>query len=179
MSSIPYKRITVLALFSLALWAFWGWRDRVAARKDAQQALYVAYVDGPLNEYCLALTRAHPLLEGKPAPEIKDALRWAQASQAELQALLATAPESECKDLLQRALIEHQALLAAIPLWRTAKKSALENLSAQEEQERGHLLYVLESLRYVAFNQWRLDTREKLETNAYIYSLKELSTKPN
>ena len=174
---ISKKSVLATAALSILLVLLWHWRSGVIAKREAEQALYLAYVGGPLSDYCLGLTRSLPRLHGERSADFADAEKSAAASVAELQTLLASAPETQTRTWLAKALLYHQSLQAQIGTWKTAKPSAWPALLLAEKDEREHLIYILETLRYKAFKEWKQTQAQFLEINALIYSLKELSTK--
>jgi hypothetical protein len=168
------KRILWAAGLSLALLLFWSWRRNEAAKLRQEQALLQAYVDESLHYYALSATRAVPAVKGRAKADWKEISSAAAASQAALEKLLPTAAAGtymagEFREL--QPVLERWAKLGAS---QPSKAQALAWLE-EERQLRGKVLFVLESIRYEAQEQWRLSRQRFLELNALIYSLKELN----
>jgi hypothetical protein len=172
---ISKKNFVIAGILSLLLAIFWQWRSAALGRSQAERALYLSYVSGPLTDYSLALTRSLPLLHGEKAPDLADARKSAALSAADLGALLGPAVPSATRGYLEEALPLHQALPGQIEAWKNSKKSDWLALLAAEEASRAKLVFILETLRYQGSEKWRLTKAQQLEINALIYSLKELS----
>jgi hypothetical protein len=166
------RRLGWALLLSLGLLALWGWRARLGARRSAEAALFMAYVDGPLHDYALSATRGLPQVKGARG-DWNEAAQAGAASSAGLTPLLQQARPGWIRSRLEFVAPLHErwaAMLASRPNTPAAKKSWL----AEEKELRGKLVYTLEDVRYESFKIWRLPKERFLELNALIYSLKEL-----
>jgi hypothetical protein len=162
------------ALFlTLALSALGFWRFRVASRRERDRELFQAYVDGALDDYAMAVTRALPALEGNPkAADLADAKASASASVEELKSLMARVGPGWLRSRLEYVEAAHQraaAMIAALPVAGKNRKAWL----AEEAGLRQTIVAMLEDVRYETSGKWKISQSQFLELNALIYSLKE------
>lgn len=166
------KRWGLLLAISLPLLALWAWRHQVGARREAERDLFFSYVDGPINDYAMGITRIMPVLQRAKASDLAEAKANLQRSLDVTRTLNTQAPKSWIKSRLEFVLPQHEAallLLKEIPL----KKPALASWLAREKEIRDKIVYTLEDVRYESNGIWRITQSRALELNALIYSLKE------
>jgi hypothetical protein len=161
-----------LLILTLPLLALGFWRHELNLKRAAERDLFFSYVDGPLNDYAFAVTRALPYFFGSKAAEVPEALKSARASAEGLRKLVEASSEGWIHAQLLELLPLHEkmaSMIAELPLPKPKQAAWL----ADENDLRRRLIYILELVRYEKFSQWKMTQERFLEMNALIYSLKE------
>ena len=175
MSMSARKRLVWAFALSLALVLTCGVQRRRSSAREADKALFQAYLQGPLSELLLGVSRSLPLLLAKAQPQPG---AWAEPRAAlersviDLEALLKDRPAGPWVQSLGVVLESHRAYAALASRWKSLQGPARTAYLKDEEELRLKLSHQLDVLRGEAMDKQRWRKAEWLELNALLYSLR-------